>query len=171
MAGSEDPKPSGGRSGSEDPKPSGRSDGEVARGGDARMEPSFGGGAGWLVVAFLSPVGVNVPEFAARVLRGTGSSPVATSPFTKAIASAAVDAQQKARRQARQLDATVKLLPAALPNGADRARKLATAAPAAGIGMKHVGMATAVALGSYMLFGRRPGGGSVWSDIMTKRRT
>jgi hypothetical protein len=60
----------------------------------------FGGGAGgWVVVAFISPVGVDVPGLAAGILRGESSQPSGSSPRRKALSSAVALAQKEARAQ------------------------------------------------------------------------
>src|SRR5262245_29937001 len=63
----------------------------------------FGGGAGgWVVVAFISPVGMDVPGLAARILRGESSQPSSGSPRRKALGSAIVLAHKAARDQQTQ---------------------------------------------------------------------
>jgi hypothetical protein len=92
--GSADPKPGGGRNGSADPKPSG---GRGAADGN-----SFGGGTGLVVVSFISPVCMDIPELAARILRGGGSGPQPTggsSRRVKAIGNIAVLAQKEVRQE------------------------------------------------------------------------
>jgi hypothetical protein len=63
----------------------------------------FGGGGGWVVVAFISPVGMDVPGLAARILRGERSQPSSGSPRRKALGSAILGAQKAARAQQIQL--------------------------------------------------------------------
>jgi hypothetical protein len=97
-----DPKETGRAGG--DPKETGRAGGdpkETGRGG--REGPCTGGGAGWVVVAFVSPVCMNVPEFASRMLGGGGPEPPRTGQGV-ALADAAVRALDKARKEARLRD-------------------------------------------------------------------
>src|SRR5262245_60212077 len=62
-----------------------------------------GGGGGWVVVAFISPVGMDVPGLAARILRGETSQPSSRSPRRKALGSAIALAQKAARAQQMEL--------------------------------------------------------------------
>src|SRR5262245_12273870 len=59
------------RTDEEPPKGGVRADGELPKGG-ARggSEGVFGGGLGWAIVAFIGPVGLDVSQLAARMLRG-----------------------------------------------------------------------------------------------------
>jgi hypothetical protein len=85
---SEDPFKDFGRD-SEDPfKDFGRGTGEA---------PLAGAGGGWVVVAFVSPIGMSVPELAVNMLRG-GQRPSGGVPG--GIGRTAVLAQDKARKQA-----------------------------------------------------------------------
>ena len=90
--------------GKSEPKDDGKSEPKDDGKGLARTDPAnsgtFGGGTGFVVVAFISPVGLNVPDLAVRMLQG-GSSVGVTTPRAKAIGRTAALAQEQARRQAR----------------------------------------------------------------------
>lgn len=87
------------------------------RNGGPKMDPdrgsgggdgsAFGGGAGWLVVAFVSPVGVNVPALAARLLGGD-VRPAPGGPTLGSLQSVAAQAQANARRREEQAAVTAK---------------------------------------------------------------
>jgi hypothetical protein len=64
-----------------------------------------GGGGGWVVVAFISPVGTDVPGLAARILRGESSQPSSRGPRRKRLATAIALAQKAARAQQMELRA------------------------------------------------------------------
>lgn len=93
-----------------DPKGGGRAEGDPLdpKGGGRGARGGFGGGSGWVVVAFISPVGIDIPMLAADVLRGT-SSPAGTTRQDVAIANAVSIAQA-----ASQAKAVAKLVQAAL---------------------------------------------------------
>jgi hypothetical protein len=89
----------------EGPKDIGRDEEGPKDIGRGARTSGFGGGAGggWVVVAFISPVGMNVPELAARML--TGSNPRGPSGSRlMPIGKTAVLAQEKARREAKLRD-------------------------------------------------------------------
>jgi|SRR5436190_24063312 len=92
-----------------DPKGGGRAEGDALdpKGGGRGAGGGFGGGGGWVVVAFISPVGIDIPMLAANVLRGT-SSPAGVTRQDVAIANAASIAQA-----ASQAKAVTKLVQAA----------------------------------------------------------
>jgi hypothetical protein len=92
-SGRSDPK----ESGRSDPKESGRSDPKES--GRGVRESVFGGGAGWVVVAFISPVGINVPDLAIGMLGGRSVTD-GTGPSTP-LADAAALAVDRARKQAK----------------------------------------------------------------------
>src|SRR5689334_19706305 len=99
MAGDKDTGKGGtGRNGDKD-----TGKGHTGRNGDkdtGKGEGSgFGSGGGWVVVAFISPVGMDVPGLAARILRGDGSQPSSSSPRRRALGSAILLAQKAARAQ------------------------------------------------------------------------
>jgi hypothetical protein len=85
-------------SGRAEPKESGRS-GEPKESGRGSIGSPFGGGAGWVVVAFVSPVGINVPDLAVRMLGGSASSD-ALGPATP-LGDQAVLAVDQARKRAK----------------------------------------------------------------------
>jgi hypothetical protein len=104
--GSADPKPGGGRNGSADPKPGGGRNGSAdpkPGGGRGAIDgtSSFGGGTGLVVVSFISPVCMDIPELAARILRGGGGPqpPGGGSRRVKALGNIAVLAQKEARQE------------------------------------------------------------------------
>ena len=88
-----------------EPKDDGRADPKDDERGLSRTNGAnsgaFGGGSGFVVVAFISPVGLNVPDLAVRMLQGGGSN---GAPTRKALAigRAAALAQEEARKQARK---------------------------------------------------------------------
>lgn len=94
-----------------DPKGGGRAEGDPLdpKGGGRGAGGGFGGGGGcgWVVVAFISPVGMDIPMLAANVLRGT-SSPAGPTRQDVAIANAVSIAQA-----AEQAKAVAKLVAAA----------------------------------------------------------
>jgi hypothetical protein len=99
--GNEDPKPSPARD--EDPKPTPKRD-EDPKPSPARgmgFGSQFGGGAGWVVVAFISPVGLNVPDLAINMLSG-GAPSGGDGQLFRPIGELAVIAQEIARKEAEQ---------------------------------------------------------------------
>lgn len=84
-----------------DPKGGGRAEGDPLdpKGGGRGARGGFGGGSGWVVVAFISPVGVDIPMLAANVLRGTSPSGGATRQDV-ALANAASIAEAAAQAKA-----------------------------------------------------------------------
>ena len=102
----EDPKGSDGRAG-EDPKGSDGRAGEDPKGSDGRGASGtnpFGAAGGWGVVAFIGPVGLNIPDLALRALRGE-TSPTASrmgNPRANALSKLHTIAQNEARKETRQ---------------------------------------------------------------------
>jgi len=90
-----------GRSGG-NPKDEGRSGGNPKDEGRGGGSGAFGAGGGWVAVTFLSPIGVNVLDFAIGMLQGGQGGPV---PKDTLLAQAAVDAQITARAQRQERDA------------------------------------------------------------------
>jgi hypothetical protein len=64
-------------------------------------ESPFANGGGWVVVAFISPTGMNVPDLAARMLRNDGPQPGNRTP-NRGIGRVAIEAQEKVRQQAEE---------------------------------------------------------------------
>jgi hypothetical protein len=96
----EDPFKDAGRD--EDPfKDAGRDEDPFKDAGKGAPDMAFGGGGGWVVVAFVSPVGLSVPELAVRMLRGKGP-PRNGGRKALAIAKTAVLAQEEARRRSEE---------------------------------------------------------------------
>ena len=91
--------------GKSEPKDDGKSepkdDGKGLRRTDAANSGAFGGGTGFVVVAFISPVGLNVPDLAVRMLQG-GNAAGVTPPRVRALGRTAAVAQEQARKQARE---------------------------------------------------------------------
>jgi hypothetical protein len=91
-----------------DPKDEGRADpkDEGRFGGAGRHAGAggaFGGGTGFVVVAFISPVGLSVPDLAVRMLQGSGSIGE-RSPRPRATGRSAARAQELARKRSQELE-------------------------------------------------------------------
>ena len=86
--------------GKAEPKDEGRFGGHSGTG--AANSGAFGGGAGFVVVAFISPVGLNVPDLAVRMLQQGNRCPDRTpSRRSKGFGRMAALAQDQARKRAR----------------------------------------------------------------------
>jgi len=88
-----------------DPKDSGRDDTDPKDsrrgGGGGEGDGPVGVGGGWVVVAFISPVGMSVPDLAARMLSGSGPQGRLTGLQRTPLMDAAVLAKDKARERIR----------------------------------------------------------------------
>ena len=108
-----EPKDDGKAEPKDDGKAEPKDDGKGLRRPDAAG--AFGGGTGFVVVAFISPVGLNVPDLAVRMLQG-GNSAGGTPSRARALGRAAALAQEQARKQARD-QAKLKQLAERVTNG------------------------------------------------------
>ncbi len=103
-----------------DPKDENRAGG---LGGDGQSPPvaSGAGVGGWGLVAFIGPVGLNVPELALRSLRGESAPrPARSSRRAQAISDLYQVATNEARKELRvqaSKDAELKWLKSKAPNG------------------------------------------------------
>lgn len=84
-----------------DPKDTGRDDTDPKDTGRGVGETPFGMGGGWVVVAFLSPVGMSVPDLAIQMLGGSGGQRRLPGLSRTPLTDAAVIARNKAREQLR----------------------------------------------------------------------
>ena len=117
----EDPKGSDFRAG-EDPKGSDFRAGEDPKGSDGRGASAtnpFGTAGGWGVVAFLGPVGLNIPDLALRALRGETSpaAPRRGGRRANALSKLETIAQNEARKEKR-----LRMKPGAYPPTAKPAK-------------------------------------------------
>jgi hypothetical protein len=78
-------------------KDAGRAD-EGKDAGRGQRDGSFGSFGGWVVVSFISPVGIDVADFAARILRGRPPEPAGGGARLQRLRIAGAVAKAQVRR-------------------------------------------------------------------------